>query len=159
MLFRSSEYIGPAHRIFPTPRLVRFHEMEYAVPAARGPDCLCELRSCIVDRRLPVTFPLYYRLVAGDDLLLSPFSGRDSATISVMMFHPIAYRGIFESFEAIFRNHGGRPHWGKKHTARPAYLRRVYPRWEEFQQIREELDPAGRFLNSHLRRLLLDPSC
>src|SRR5262249_7720100 len=31
-----AEYLGHAHRIFPTPRLVRFHEVEYAVPAARG---------------------------------------------------------------------------------------------------------------------------
>src|SRR5262245_17611162 len=84
-----SEYFGPAHRIFPTPRLVRFHEMEYAVPAARGADCLREIRAFITDRKLPVSFPIEYRLVAGDDLFLSPFFERDSASISVLMFHPI----------------------------------------------------------------------
>jgi FAD/FMN-containing dehydrogenase len=152
---QESEYLGPAHRIFPTPRHVRFHEMEYAVPAASGPDCLREIRSFIEKLRLPVSFPLYYRLVAKDDLFLSPFFERDSATISVNMFHPLAYRELFEGVEAIFQNHTGRPHWGKKHTARPAYLRRVYPRWDDFLQIRAELDPAGRFLNPHLRAALL----
>ena len=151
-----SEYVGPAHRVFPTPRHVRFHEIEYAVPAARGPDCLREIRAFIEDRRLPVSFPIEYRLVAGDDLLLSPFHGRDSATISVMQFHPVAYRELFDGVEAVFRNHAGRPHWGKMHTARPPYLVPLYPHWDEFLRIRAELDPAGRFLNPHLRAVLLD---
>jgi FAD-linked oxidoreductase len=151
-----SEYLGPAHRIFPTPRLVRFHEMEYAVPAARGPDCLREIRAFIADRKLPVSFPLEYRLVAKDDLFLSPFYERDSATVSVHMFHPVAYRELFDGVEAIFQNHAGRPHWGKKHSARPPYLRGLYPHWDDFLQIRAELDPTGRFLNPHLRAVFLD---
>jgi len=151
-----SEYLGPAHRIFPTPRLVRFHEVEYAVPAARGPDCLREIRAFITDRQLPVSFPIEYRLVAGDDLFLSPFYERDSATISVNMFHKVAYRELFDGVEAIFQNHAGRPHWGKMHTARARYLRPLYPRWDDCLRIREELDPKGRFLNPHLRAMLLE---
>ena len=151
-----SEYLGPAHRIFPTPRLVRFHEVEYAVPAASGPDCLREIRAFITDRKLPVSFPIEYRLVAADDLWLSPFHGRDSAAISVMMFHRVPYRELFDGVEAIFRNHAGRPHWGKMHSARPPDLRRLYPRWDDFLRIRKELDPAGRFLNPYLRAVLLD---
>jgi L-gulonolactone oxidase len=152
----SSEYIGPAHRVFPTPRHVRFHEVEYAVPAAHGPDCLREIRAFIEDRRPPVSFPIEYRLVAGDDPFLSPFHGRDSATISVMQFHPVAYRELFDGVEAVFRNHAGRPHWGKMHAMRPSYLRPLYPHWDDFLRIRAELDPAGRFLNPHLRAVLLD---
>jgi L-gulonolactone oxidase len=151
-----SEYVGPAHRVFPTPRHVRFREMEYAVPAERGPDCLREIGAFITDRKLPASFPLEYRLVAKDDLFLSPFYGRDSAAISVHMFHPVACRELFDGVEAIFQNHAGRPHWGKLHNARPSYLRRLYPHWDDFLQIRTELDPAGRFLNPHLGALLLD---
>jgi len=151
-----SEHVGPAHRVFPTPRHVRFHEIEYAVPAARGPDCLREIRAFIEDRRLPVSFPIEYRLVAADEPLLSPFHGRDSATISVTQFHPVAYGELFDGVEAVFRNHAGRPHWGKWHQARPSYLRRLYPHWDDFLRIRAEVDPAGRFLNPHLRAVLLD---
>jgi FAD-linked oxidoreductase len=151
-----AQYLGPPHRILPSPRLVRFHEMEYAVPAERGPDCLRELRAFLQQRRLPVSFPIEYRYVAADDLLLSPFYQRDSATISIHVFHPTSYTEYFAGAEAIFRNHAGRPHWGKKHTAGPAYLRRVYPRFDEFLKIRAELDPEGRFLNPHLRGLFLE---
>jgi FAD-linked oxidoreductase len=151
-----AEYLGPAHEIFPTPRLVRFHEMEYAVPAAQGPDCLREIRALLLRRRLPISFPIEYRYVAADDLYLSPFYQRDSVTLSVHVFAPGDPRPYFEAVEAIFQNHAGRPHWGKKHTARPAYLRRLYPRWEAFQQMRDALDPRGRFLNDHLRAVFLD---
>lgn len=151
-----SDYLGPPHRIFPTPRLVRFHEMEYAVPAERGPDCLRELREFIHRRRLPVSFPIEYRYVGQDDLFLSPFFQRDSATLSLNVFHPAGYREYFQGAEAIFRNHAGRPHWGKKHNAGPASLRRLYPHWDDFLQIREELDPQARFLNPPLRKLLLE---
>ena len=151
-----AEYLGPPHRILPSPRLVRFHEMEYAVPAERGPDCLRELREFIVRRKLPVSFPIEYRYVREDDFFLSPFFKRDSATLSITVFHPNSYREYFDGAEAIFHNHAGRPHWGKKHNAGPAYLRRLYPHWDDFQQIREELDPGGRFLNPHLRGLFLE---
>jgi FAD-linked oxidoreductase len=151
-----AEYLGPPHRIFPSPRLVRFHEMEYAVPADRGPDCVRELREFIVRRRLPVSFPIEYRYVREDDFFLSPFFKRDSATLSINVFHPNSYREYFDGAEAIFQNHAGRPHWGKKHNAGPAYLRRVYPHWDDFLHIREELDPGERFLNPHLRELFLE---
>jgi FAD-linked oxidoreductase len=151
-----AEYVGPPHRIFPSPRLVRFHEMEYAVPADRGPDCLRELRELIVRRKLPVSFPVEYRYVREDDFFLSPFFARDSATISINVFHPNDHQEYFDAAEAIFHNHAGRPHWGKKHKAGPAYLRRLYPHWDDFRRIRAELDPAGRFLNPHLRGLFFE---
>ena len=155
-----ADYRGPAHRIFPTPRLVRFFEMEYAVPAAQGPDCLREIRALITRLRLPISFPIEFRHVAADDLLLSPFYQRDSVTLSVHVFAAGDYRAYFDGVEAIFQNHAGRPHWAKKHTARPAYLRRVHPRLDDFLAIRATLDPHRRFLNPHLHSVLLgqDPA-
>ena len=56
--------------------------------------------------------------------------------------------------EAVFRNHRGRPHWGKHHTHRAAELRALYPQWERFGKARRAVDPAGRFLNDYLRGVL-----
>jgi L-gulonolactone oxidase len=129
--------------------------MEYAVPAAAGPDCVREIRELITRRRWPVSFPLEIRTVAADDFLLSPFHGRDSVTIAVHMYRPVDHRPLFDAVEAIFQNHAGRPHWGKKHSAPPAYLRRVYPRWDDFLAVRQELDPQGRFASPYLQSLFL----
>ncbi|MEE8245145.1 MAG: D-arabinono-1,4-lactone oxidase, partial [Pseudomonadales bacterium] len=47
----------------------------------------------------------------------------------------------------------GRPHWGKVHSLGAAELTKLYPRFKEFQEIRQSLDPQGRLLNDHLRKL------
>ena len=54
----------------------------------------------------------------------------------------------------MFRAHGGRPHWGKKHTLRAADLRPLNPDWDRFLAVRQRLDPDGVFLNGYLRGLL-----
>ncbi|RYZ35601.1 MAG: FAD-binding protein [Myxococcaceae bacterium] len=124
---------GQSHTLFATPRLVRFQEMEYGVPVERGPDCLREL-----------------------DVFLSPAHGGDRAFIAVHQYQGMPLEPYFSGAEAIFRNHGGRPHWGKLHTQTAATLKHLYPRWDDFQHVREQLDPRGRFLNPYLRRLFVE---
>lgn len=147
---------GQSHTLFATPRLVRFQEMEYAVPVERGPDCLRELSEYITREQLPVHFPVEYRFVRGDDVFLSPAHGGDRAFIAVHQYRGMPLEPYFSGAEAIFRNHGGRPHWGKLHTQTAATLKHMYPRWDDFQRVREQLDPEGRFLNPYLKRLFLE---
>ena len=58
--------------------------------------------------------------------------------------------------EPIFWKYGGRPHWGKIHSLGARELSKLYPHFDEFRRLREELDPDGRMLNDHLRRLFID---
>src|SRR5262249_45446704 len=81
-LVSEGERVGRSDRIFASPRLVRFNEMEYAVPIERGPDCVRAIRDAIEKDRVAVHFPVEYRHVARDDVWLSPFFGRDSAVIA-----------------------------------------------------------------------------
>lgn len=147
------EHADYSHRVFPSPRDVRFNEMEYCVPVERGLDCLRELRAFIERDRVRVHFPIEYRVVAGDDIWLSPFYQRTSAVISVHMYAGMPYADYFAGCEAIFRNHRGRPHWGKMHGLGARELRDMYPQWERFHEVRRQLDPRGVFLNDHLTRL------
>jgi FAD-linked oxidoreductase len=148
--------VGPSHRVFATPRLVRFVEMEYAVPAEEAADCLTEIRRHVEEKRVRVHFPVELRFVQGDDLWLSPAFGRDSAYIAVHQYRGMPYTEYFDGVEAIFRNHAGRPHWGKLHTRSADDLARIYPMWGRFHQVRRRLDPGGVFLNDYLRRLFGD---
>ncbi len=52
------------------------------------------------------------------------------------------------------RGYGGRPHWGKMHTQTAGTLREVYPRFDDFLRVRDELDPERRFANPYLDRVL-----
>ena len=56
--------------------------------------------------------------------------------------------------EAVLAAADGRPHWGKMHTRDAGDLARVYPRWDEFQQLRGRLDPDQVFTNPYLDRVL-----
>jgi FAD/FMN-containing dehydrogenase len=153
---REGERIGWSDEVFPSERNNKFNETEFALPAAAGPDCIREIRALMQTRHQEVQWPLEYRTLAADEIPLSPAQGRATVTISVHEAADRPYQRFFTDVEAVFRNHRGRPHWGKHHTHRAAELRALYPQWERFQTLRRRVDPRGRFLNDYLRRLLDD---
>jgi FAD-linked oxidoreductase len=145
-----------SHKVFATTRLVRFNEMEYSLPAARMADAIRAIDACIRRERFRVHFPIECRYVRGDDIYLSPANGRDSAYIAVHMYRRMAYREYFAAVEAIFRDFGGRPHWGKMHMLTAAELCGLYPHWARFQAARRQLDPDGVLQNAYLNQILGD---
>ncbi len=144
---------GWSYEIFPSARNVKFQEMEYAVPLDAGPDCLREIGQTIRAAGLHTGYPIEYRVVAADDVWLSPFYQRDSATIAVHQYFRQDERALFKRCEDIFRSYQGRAHWGKLHRLTPDRLKELYPRYDDFCALRAELDPKGQFLNSYLRAL------
>lgn len=144
-----------AYRIFPSERNRKFNETEFAIPAANGPACLHEVRTLMQTNYPDVAWPIEYRTLAADTIPLSPAYGRATVTISVHQAAELPYQPFFAAVEAIFRNHQGRPHWGKIHTHGARDLEALYPEWGAFQAVRAQLDPAGRMLNSHLQDILL----
>ncbi len=94
------------------------------------------------------------RAAAADDLMLSTASGRASGYIAVHRSHHDDPTIYFREVEQIMVDLGGRPHWGKMHTRDKGYLRSVYPRFDEFVAVRDELDPDRLFANPYLERVL-----
>ena len=151
------EYIAPAWQAFPSDRDIRFNEMEYSVPASSGWECLLELRAMMLRDFPRLPWPIEFRTLAADGLPLSPASGRDTVTLSVHQGADRDWRPLFDAAEAIFRNHRGRPHWGKLHSLSASDLRALYPEFESFRAARATFDPEGRFLNRYLADLLDAP--
>ena len=79
---------------------------------------------------------------------------RDSAYVAVHHYYKIDHRRYFAAFESIVAEHQGRPHWGKLHNLEADQLRQLYPRFDDFRQIRDRLDPGRTFDNAYLRRVL-----
>lgn len=149
------EEVGWSSEITPNVRELRFEEMEYAVPIEHGLACFREVRQRIKARwRHLVGWRVLYRTAAGDDALLSPAHGRATATISLHQNATLPFREFFADVEPLLRAYGGRPHWGKHHTLRAGQLRPLYPEWDRFLEVRQQLDPGGVFLNGALRELL-----
>ncbi|HSW13947.1 MAG TPA: D-arabinono-1,4-lactone oxidase, partial [Solimonas sp.] len=145
------EVIDDSHKVYANVRDQRFNEMEYSVPAAVGPACMREVLKTIRDQNLNSFFPVEYRYIKGDDIPLSMFEGGERCAISVHQSYEMSYHDFFAQIEPIFWKYDGRPHWGKLHTLNAAQLSKLYPRWKEFTDLRQALDPKGRFLNGHLR--------
>jgi len=147
------ERIGWSHEILPSERTLRFVEMEYALPAAAGPDCFRAVRERMRSRHPGVAWPVEYRCLRADDAWLSTASARDSVTLSLHQGAELPWQDFFADLEPLLRAHGGRPHWGKRHSLGRDALAPLYPRFDAFRRLRAELDPRGRFLNEHLRGL------
>lgn len=146
------ERVDHSFRVFASPRLVRFEEMEYALPRARAAEAVRACREILA--RHPVSFPLELRFSAGDDALLSPAHGRDTAYVAVHVFEGMDWEAPFREVEALMGHWGGRPHWGKRSFLAAAELAARYPCWEDFQAARAELDPGGRFVNPWIAHTL-----
>lgn len=148
---------GYSHRVTPTHSGIphHFEECEYAMPIEAGPSCFSDVRRRILDRwRATVGWRVLYRTVAADAALLSPASGRDTATISLHQNATLPWADFFADIEPIFRAHGGRPHWAKKHGLRAPALSSLYPGWTTFADVRAGFDPRGVFLSPSMRDLL-----
>ena len=141
-------------RVFANQRLVKFTEMEYAIPREHGAEAVTRILGLIESRRLPITFPLEVRFAGPDDALIGPSHGRESCYIAVHTYRGTAFESYFRGVESIMSDYGGRPHWGKRHYLTAADLERRYPEWETFQAVRERLDPGGVFANDYTRRVL-----
>lgn len=145
--------VGNSHELYVTPRLVKFQEMEYSVPAECMAAIIKDIQYVIEQQNFQVHFPIECRYVKEDDIWLSPAYKRNAAYIAVHMYKGMEFQPYFDAIEEIFQHYNGRPHWGKMHTMTANKLAERYPKMENFLHIREELDPDGMLLNSYLRRL------
>ncbi len=107
-------------RIWP-PKLSYAFEPSDAGPALR------RARVLAAGRRLAPLFPIEVSATAGDDLPLSPTQGRPTV------------------FVAGVAGLGGRPEWGSPHGLTTDALRTLYPRFDEWEAVRDRLDPRHRF--------------
>jgi FAD/FMN-containing dehydrogenase len=149
------EQEGWSADVLPKKRVLKFDEMEYALPIEAGPACFQEVRQRVKARhRKDVAWRVLYRTIAADDAYLSPAYGRDTVTISLHHNAGMPFEDYFNDIEPIFRSYGGRPHWGKKHNLKAHDLRSLYPMWDQFAEVRHRSDPDGIFMNAYLRELL-----
>jgi len=148
------ESVGYSADVFPSIRNEKFNELEFSVPAGSGVGCFNEIREMMQKRHPDVFWPVEVRTVAADDIDLSPAYGRATVTVSVHQAAELPSDELFADAQAVFANHGGRPHWGKFHTLSADTLRDLHPGWNHFLEIRQQLDPGKRFANPYLCSLL-----
>ena len=149
----SRSYINDSYKIFASPRLVRFYEMEHALPASSVAPALREIRDMIEAKGYLLNFPIEVRFTAADDVPLSTAYDRLSGYIAVHVYKGMEYEPFFRDVENILRKYDARPHWGKVHHRDAKELSTLYPRFNDFLAMRDRLDPQRTFGNRYTERV------
>lgn len=146
-------FVDDYDKVLTIPLLPVFHrECEYAIPVERTAEALKEFRRVIEEADLTLELPLEVRFVANDDVLLSPANGRDVCYIGASTL--LNSTEVFERFEPIMKELGGRSHWGKNFTLTQAEVARMWPgTYDTFAAVAKRYDPNGVFKNSLLSEL------
>ncbi|KAI8829318.1 hypothetical protein BC829DRAFT_424015 [Chytridium lagenaria] len=72
---------------------------------------------------------------------------------SVLPYGAEIPRDLFwQGYELIMRTLKGRPHWAKAYSLTNTDLAAVYPRFNDFRRLREQMDPDGLFINDYIQR-------
>ncbi|MGN7862395.1 D-arabinono-1,4-lactone oxidase [Microbacterium sp. 22303] len=140
------------YKIYPDVYTGSWEEIEPLVPYDTSMDTIQDCLELL--QHYPNEYPIEARTVAGDDTWLSPMYGRDSVAIDVCRAVGKDNTPFFRAVDEVVGRYGGRPHWGKQPYFRDTETyRAMYPRWDDFAELRRQLDPTGTFLNAQLRTL------
>ena len=149
-----TEYSDASFKVFTSKRVVKFYEMEYAIPREACVEALNRVRRLVIDSGFFLNFPVEVRFTAPDEIPLSTASNRESAYIAVHIYKGMDFVPYFRAVEAVMNSYQGRPHWGKLHFQDAESLAPRYPKWQQFQVVRDRFDPKRVFTNSYLETVL-----
>ncbi len=142
---------------FTLPILVKQKVMEYAIPIEHTEVVLQEIKEVLKNKEYLVHMPIEVRFTPSNEAALSMAYGRKSCYIGIIAYKPfgkdINYDAYFEDIHNIYTKYEGRPHWAKVTYYTKEELSSLYPNWDSFTKLRQELDPNGLFLNDFLKRL------
>ncbi|CAM4529198.1 L-gulonolactone oxidase [Lepidochelys kempii] len=152
------EHVNLSYKIFNYECRFRQHVQDWAIPIEKTKEALLELKAVLENNpKVVAHYPVEVRFARGDAVLLSPCFQRDSCYMNIIMYRPygkdVPRLDYWLAYESIMKKAGGRPHWAKAHTCTRKDFEKMYPGFQKFCTIREELDPTGVFLNAYLEKV------
>ena len=129
-------------------------QSEYLLPAGQAVAALQALRQ-MAHRMAPVLRICEIRMIAADDLWLSPSYRQDSVAFHfTWVLDTAAVLPVVALIEQGLAPFAARPHWGKVFTTSPAELRARYERLPDFLDLMHRYDPTAKFRNAYTTRYL-----
>jgi L-gulonolactone oxidase len=164
-VWRSTLFALPIHQrgrsidLFNFDCLFAQHVSEWALPIENASSAIAAVENLLKNKKINAHFPVEIRFVASDDSWLSPTSGRLSVYIGIISYRPYGfdspYTEYFAAYEDIMRRENGRPHWAKDFVlAGDKDFSSLYPKWNDFKNLRKQLDPNNVFINRWLQEKL-----
>ncbi len=156
----SGSYLGPLRQvaqsslILNTPMPLRHRETEAALPLHQAQEAYNRVVALVRGERIAADFPLEVRFVHGDTGWLSPAYGGDTCQIGAYATDGPDRARYFDGFWEAMGGLQARPHWGKELHQHGRELAPMYPAYQQFLALRDELDPERVFDNDFLRQVL-----
>jgi xylitol oxidase len=151
---------GPWHDRLPhfraefTPSAGDEIQTEYLLPRSAAVPALAALDD-LAPRIAELLLVSEIRTVAADEIWLSPAYERDTVGIHfTWRKDQAAITKLLPDIDERFAPFRPRPHWGKLFTLPPETIRSAYPRIEDFTNLANTYDPAGKFRNAFLNGIL-----
>ncbi|KAA0965732.1 FAD-binding protein [Sporosarcina sp. ANT_H38] len=144
---------GMYYEVFPSPRLVKFIETEYAIPLHAFEACIEEIHGFLRAHPFYVHFPIECRVTAGENAFLSPTQGEETAFLAFHMYKGMDAGPYFKWVHMLMEKYNGRPHFGKVNDLTNEKMRQLYPNLQRFMEIRQQYDPKSVFMTNYLQSI------
>lgn len=127
-------------------------QVEYFVPREHAVAAI-EVLATQGERLAPLLMVSEIRIIAADDLWMSPFYGQDCVGFHFSFEKDWdGVRDCLVGLEAALAPYSPRPHWGKLFAMAPATIQSRYPRLPDFRDLCATFDPEGKFRNAYVER-------
>jgi decaprenylphospho-beta-D-ribofuranose 2-oxidase len=151
--FYPLDAIGQWNRIYGRRGFVQYQAL---LPIESSREGVTELLEAIAQSRQASFLAVLKRTGDADDGMLS--FCKPGITLALDLPNTgAALRDLARQLDAIVLDHGGRIYLAKDALTTSAAVSRMYPRLDEFRQVKARIDPEKKFVSAQARRLGLVP--
>lgn len=133
--------------------------VEIGVPLAQTPQIIRKIKAWYAENKPHMHYPIILRCTGASEAWLSPSHQQPTCFFGFVVYYAddgsLSQEGLhfLSEVEKLLAAEGGRPHWGKYYDPQRYAWREIYPQWDAFRAVREQLDPHHRFSNDYVTAL------
>ncbi|MEB5836146.1 FAD-binding protein [Pantoea dispersa] len=130
--------------------------VEIGVPLAKTPEIISKIKAWYAQNRPHMHYPIILRCTGASQAWMSPAHQQPTCFFGFVVYYAddgsLSQDGLhfLTEVEKLLAAEGGRPHWGKYYDPQRYQWRAIYPQWDAFRAVREQLDPTHRFSNDYV---------
>ncbi|MDF7648708.1 D-arabinono-1,4-lactone oxidase [Erwiniaceae bacterium L1_54_3] len=133
--------------------------VEIGVPLENTPLIISKIKAWYAENHPHMHYPIILRCTGASEAWLSPAYQHPTCFFGFVVYYAddgsLSQDGLhfLTEVEKLLAAEGGRPHWGKYYDPQRYSWRDIYPQWDAFREVREQLDPHHRFSNDYVTAL------
>nr|WP_051337933.1 D-arabinono-1,4-lactone oxidase [Pantoea sp. AS-PWVM4] len=133
--------------------------VEIGIPLARTPAVIEKIKAWYAAKHPHMHYPIILRCTGPSSAWLSPAYQQPTCFFGFVVYYAddgsLSQEGLhfLTEVEKLLAAEGGRPHWGKYYDPQRYTWRDIYPQWDAFRAVRQQLDPQRRFSNDYVTAL------